>query len=243
MAIIIYSQDAGHLGCILCHLRTSICLTSACLSSRFRGHLFLLFPPVKNLFLHSHTYLHVGLGVFVRITRMWAPPRLCSYLIHLVHPDILPLPESPSLSLKYMFTFYRHAENCWCQQQSINYWLLSGNPFLKQGGKKPGTVKQHHSLMDTAFPFPSGHLDKVQSQSVTLITISQLYMVTAARSQVLSGSYLRLTAICPPQSLKNGQLMLKGLNSPMVFREGFLKETFGLSVAASGLSSDCLALR
>ena len=43
----------------------------------------------------------------------------------------------------------------------------------------------------------------------SVITTSQLYVVTAARSQVLSGSYLRLTEICPPQSLKNGQLMLK----------------------------------
>ena len=156
MAIIIYSQDAGHLGCILCHLRTSICLTSASLSSRFRGHLFLLFPPVKNLFLHSHTYLHVGLGVFVSITRMWAPPRLCSYLIHLVHPDILPLPESPSLSLKYMFTFYRHAENCWCQQQSINYWLLSGNPFLKQGGKSQALWSSTTLWRILLFPFHLG---------------------------------------------------------------------------------------
>ena len=168
MAIIIYSKDAGHLGCRLCHLRTSICLTSACLSSRFRGHLLLLFPPVKSLFLHSHTYLHVSLGVFVCITRMWAPPRQCSYLIHLVHPDILPWPESPSLSLQYTFTFYRHAENCWSQQQSINYWLFSRNSFLKSGGKKTGTVSITCAPMDTAFPFPSGCLDLIQSQSVTL---------------------------------------------------------------------------
>lgn len=240
MAIIIYSQNAGHLGCILCHLRTSICLTSACLSSRFRGHLLLLFPPVKNLFLHSHTYLHVGLGVFVCITRMWPPPRLCSYLIHLVHPDILPLPESPSLSLKYMFTFYRHAENCWCQQQSINYWLFSGNPFLKQGGKKTGTMKQHlrsdgYCFSLSIWAFRQG----TEPVSHSVITTSQLHMVTAARSQVLSGSYLRLTAICPQQSLKSGQLMLKRAELSMVFREGFLKETFGLSAAASGLSSDC----
>lgn len=164
MAIIIYSKDAGYLSCRLCHLRTSICLTSACLSSRFRGHLLLLFPPVKNLFLHSHTYLHMSLGAFVCITRMWDPPRLCSYPIHLVHP----WPEIPSLSLKYTFTFYRHAENCWSQQQSINYWLFSRNSFLKPGGKKTGTMSSPCALMDTAFPFPSGRLDMVQNQSVTL---------------------------------------------------------------------------
>lgn len=126
------------------------------------------FPLVKSLFLHSHTYLHVSLGVFVCITRMWAPPRQCSYLIHLVHPDILPWPESPSLSLQYTFTFYRHAENCWSQQQGINYWLFSRNSFLKPGGKKTGTVSITCTLMDTAFPFPSGRLDVIQSLSVTL---------------------------------------------------------------------------
>ena len=49
-------------------------------------------------------------------------------------------------------------------------------------------------------------------------------MFTAAGSQVLSGSYLRLIAICPPQSLKNRQLVLKRAELPSDFQGRVFKD-------------------
>lgn len=150
MTLIIQSQEAGHLSCVLCHLGTSVYLTIAYLSLKFRGDLvcesslsflnqLVVLPSPIHIF---HIFLVCSSAL---LEHEFLPE--CIFMVFILYTQTSsPLPEITPQPLPKVLMLYGHAEMCWSQQQSINHWLFCGNSFLKPEKKKLGNMKKHVML-------------------------------------------------------------------------------------------------